>query len=929
MNTLNQKTFSNLQEILQDPSYESTYSAIHGNRRSDESQHYSTGSYSQKNVNQNADLERSDVVAVQYLSTSVPSHENSKNHRLSEQPNLNLPAGMTYSSSEAVEYIYGSNSDGISDWQGPCKRFQGVKRAQRPPPYYVDPVHGTVRTRSSSAPHYRKEGSSINHGANHNPKPKPRVLRDSMTSFLDDDTVRSSQEHSLHGYSSVNESSDHRNQLRNDDKRSSGSLRNTDSKNSPNSYSKSVSLDNVDSTGQSVFSNTTKNTYNGNSTTNINRNKNDENQEIDREQNKSNSLYSAIMELADDNSYESHYDRIRMNSTNILPNHGSETELKNLGVLDRHYKNSKKTPRFTTSENVQSVLTGHNLHFGNMESIVNGKRSNYVNDNYNYKNNRNKNDTNNNNNKNNMNNIKKENIKKTEMSILNQLSGNLGGLRNHFQRMDISNSGVLNFSEFRSSMAQLGITASQSDLFDIFINSADDNIGKGSLNVRDTYLHDSRYTNGHGINIIKYTEKLAEKVNQGELENSLKQKECTDLEERRVMKKVLHASNKQSDPMKIFSYITQNQGCNINNNNHNYNINHINNVNKKNENRNQNININLNKNNNNINNNNANNNNNNVITSPSCMDYLSPEEFKKGISTWGTNLSDREFNFLLEKIGTSTDGKISLSELDKILNSKVDEYDNNYNINKKDNIMNINPRYSKSYQSCRTINSFAQSEYNKLLDNDIGKKNSKELYKLKGKIQENCKNLPEAFKNAILLIKNKNDRSMDLDYRNSNNLRHSSSLETKENDSAYDSRFSSRSLEDNTDSEVTTSGRHYGKERKRREEYNKMINNNELLLPINRLQDVLSDAGIQLGTDDTKRLSGLISRGVSLSSSSSVSQKGNSCLQIIETSNLPNIEKLVGVRIRTYPLSYIYTDIDTYTDMHTYIYIFIHTYLNR
>ena len=67
------------------------------------------------------------------------------------------------------------------------------------------------------------------------------------------------------------------------------------------------------------------------------------------------------------------------------------------------------------------------------------------------------------------------------------------------------------------------------------------------------------------------------------------------------------------------------------------------------------------------------------------------------------------------------------------------------------------------------------------------------------------------------------------------------------------------------DEEVTTSGRYYGKERQNRERDNLLFNSNELQLPINRLKDVLSDAGVQLGTDDARRLSGLIARGVSSS----------------------------------------------------------------
>ena len=84
----------------------------------------------QKNEKQNMDVRRNDVVAVQYLTAAMPSKSNRKNVRSSE-PGTSLPAGSKYAS-EAVEYVPGSDTEMMRDWFGACKRFQGVKRSQRP-----------------------------------------------------------------------------------------------------------------------------------------------------------------------------------------------------------------------------------------------------------------------------------------------------------------------------------------------------------------------------------------------------------------------------------------------------------------------------------------------------------------------------------------------------------------------------------------------------------------------------------------------------------------------------------------------------------------------------------------------------------------------------------------------------------------------------
>ena len=59
------------------------------------------------------------------------------------------------------------------------------------------------------------------------------------------------------------------------------------------------------------------------------------------------------------------------------------------------------------------------------------------------------------------------------------------------------------------------------------------------------------------------------------------------------------------------------------------------------------------------------------------MVQFSEDKLKEGLQILGSNLSDKEFNYLLEKVGTSHDGKISLREFDEIIHSEVGKHDSN------------------------------------------------------------------------------------------------------------------------------------------------------------------------------------------------------------------------------------------------------------
>ena len=291
------------------------------------------------------------------------------------------------------------------------------------------------------------------------------------------------------------------------------------------------------------------------------------------------------------------------------------------------------------------------------------------------------------------------------------------------------------------------------------------------------------------------------------------------------MKKVLHATNKQEDPMRVFNHLS-NHGERSGNG--------------------------------------------------AVIGHLAPKQLKEGLQLLGSNLSDKEFNYLIEKVGTSHDGKISLLEFDEILHSEVVRTDNISSKLQKNNLKD-NKRYSRTYQSCDTINFHNQAEYEKVTDSNIGRNDSMKWGKLQGIIQENCHKLPEAFKNAAKQFYEKRGRTLGQDSRN----RRSQSVGSVRRVSKFGGEFIG-----GIEEEVTSSGRFYGREREERENINNMnnnIDNDSMKLPVNVLRDILSDAGVQLGTDDAMRLTNYVTREVGKNNSVKSQKDGNT-----NTNNIGN-----------------------------------------
>ena len=233
-----------------------------------------------------------------------------------------------------------------------------------------------------------------------------------------------------------------------------------------------------------------------------------------------------------------------------------------------------------------------------------------------------------------------------------------------------------------------------------------------------------------------------------------------------------------------------------------------------------------------------------------------------------------------------------MSDFDRVINTEVMKYENNINKLNRNNLK-LNLRYTKTYQSSDLFN-FQNNDNNennflfRVTDTKIGREDDTRWCKLKGLLQQNCKALPLAFQNVAVAInknnknKNKNtENSIDNSDNNSNNddqsnsiVKHNNSDSNNSNNNDYNTTNNDNNINNNNDdnnnnndykSLYTTSGRNYGKEREEREQ--QTIKQNSAMIPISHVRNVLSDAGVQLGTEDSKRLENLLLDRISVKNS--------------------------------------------------------------
>ena len=304
------------------------------------------------------------------------------------------------------------------------------------------------------------------------------------------------------------------------------------------------------------------------------------------------SLYTTLRELADDNSYRTNFDKLqkvdlgsvfRMKDEDHKYNKIDNSRINNVSSSEsldnidpeRFYKN---VPKDCNSKNIRNILST------NEASINVLNKSSQLLDGYH---------SNQNSMEKNKNGNEKENVQRIEQNILSHLSGDVGNLRHSLRQLDISHSGTVNFTEFRSAMLKKNVPISDNDLQTVFRGSAVDKRGRGAINEFELMSGDARYSGGGlSLNIEEFAEYMQQRAADSSLKAKAKehcsgrkggvygshsysshkeleqqqdknknqdQDEELSLVHQRAMKKILYASQKHIDPMCVFQGILSGQ----------------------------------------------------------------------------------------------------------------------------------------------------------------------------------------------------------------------------------------------------------------------------------------------------------------------------------------------------------------------------------
>jgi hypothetical protein len=206
----------------------------------------------------------------------------------------------------------------------------------------------------------------------------------------------------------------------------------------------------------------------------------------------------SIIELADDDSYCAHYDRIQSSKQAQKQGRGQgrsregNTPAAGFSVLqtERSAIRKRRAPTSNLTDTTANSKSKQQDFFGIMS-----QSSSHIKEDNRYTE---KSD-------------QKEKVKFLENSILEHISGRLGNLRHSLNKMDFSRSGVLNYEEFKSVIAQRGVNMLPRDVEKVFQDRATDSRDKGPINEGGVTSHDLRYSRGLAVNIQQYIEHLSER----------------------------------------------------------------------------------------------------------------------------------------------------------------------------------------------------------------------------------------------------------------------------------------------------------------------------------------------------------------------------------------------------------------------------------
>jgi Ca2+-binding EF-hand superfamily protein len=266
-----------------------------------------------------------------------------------------------------------------------------------------------------------------------------------------------------------------------------------------------------------------------------------------------------------------------------------------------------------------------------------------------------------------------------ETEIISQMKGTAGNLRKTLQRADMSRSGKLNFDDFRLGLKKGGIHLSDEKASALFFNHAE------SVGNKHGYYG---YTGGKALDIENFVLRIANKSSAplySHVHNGNSGKSVKDAEEMRVLRKVVHATNKQADPMLVFRTLE-----------------------------------------------------------PRQKRYLTPQQFREGLMHIGAPLNDGEFNVLMDRVDTNHDGRIDVGELQTLLNRSVKEVDHAA-LSQRQQHLHAHDRYTPTYRSnvmniCNTT-----SEFGHVRDSAVVRREDYRWSKLKSQLQREKDSVLKAF----------------------------------------------------------------------------------------------------------------------------------------------------------------------------------------
>jgi Ca2+-binding EF-hand superfamily protein len=271
-----------------------------------------------------------------------------------------------------------------------------------------------------------------------------------------------------------------------------------------------------------------------------------------------------------------------------------------------------------------------------------------------------------------------------ENSISSQMGGQMATLRLYLRQLDGSNSGHVNFEEFNTALIKAGINTPKSSLKDFFYKNAHLPKEINSLDLGINRLE---------VNIEELVSRLQNRTSTPGFDYlaTAESKQAKSAEERRIMKKILNVTCRNAN---VYSNI----------------FDHLDN-------------------------------------SQSHRGWVEPLQMKEGLQKLGVNLSNDEYNSLLNRVDLNHNGKISIKGFDGMLNEEINKSHYNSNQLKNDFLKNYS-RYNQSFKSSDLIQQNSNpdcGEYENFGNSDVIKRNKLMWSKLKGCLQNQRDIVQKAF----------------------------------------------------------------------------------------------------------------------------------------------------------------------------------------